>query len=304
MERLAGTGGDPVVELQTNFGGGKTHSELALWHTFSGTPASEMPGVEELVKETGVPIASGVKRAVLVGTKISPGQPHKKPDGTVVRTLWGELAWQLGGKEGYKLVEQADKTATNPGDALKELFNKYSPCLILIDEWVAYARQLRDDADLPAGTFDTQFTFAQTISESAKAAKKTLLVVSVPASDNEIGGRWGQEALARLKNSIGRVESSWRPASPDEGFEIVRRRLFQPISGENSWPAMPLPARFPICMARSTGIPLGMPGGQITSAGSRWRIPSTRNCSTGSTTTGPRSTNSSGPEAYSGSWRR
>ena len=230
--RLAGAGGDPVVELQTNFGGGKSHTEMALYHTFSGTPASEMPGVEELVKETGVEIAPNVKRAVLVGTKISPGQPHKKSDGTVVHTLWGELAWQLGGKEGYKLVKEADETATNPGDALTELFNKYAPCLILIDEWVAYARQLRDDSDLPAGTFDTQFTFAQTISESAKAAKQTMLVVSVPSSDNEIGGQWGQQALARIKNAIGRVESSWRPASPDEGFEIVRRRLFQPLGGD------------------------------------------------------------------------
>ena len=113
-----------------------------------------------------------------------------------------------------------------------QLFNKYAPCLILIDEWVAYARQLRDDSDLPAGTFDTQFTFAQTISESAKAAKQTMLVVSVPSSDNEIGGQWGQQALARIKNAIGRVESSWRPASPDEGFEIVRRRLFQPLGGD------------------------------------------------------------------------
>lgn len=232
MLRLAGTGGDPVVELQTNFGGGKTHSELALWHTFSGTPASEMPGLEELVKESGVAVVPNVRRAVLVGTKISPGQPHKKPDGTVVRTLWGELAWQLGGKEGYKLVKEADETATNPGDILTQLFNKYAPCLILIDEWVAYARQLREDSDLPAGTFDTQFTFAQTISESAKAAKQTMLVVSVPSSDNEIGGQWGQQALARIKNAIGRVESSWRPASPDEGFEIVRRRLFQPIVGD------------------------------------------------------------------------
>jgi predicted AAA+ superfamily ATPase len=230
--RLAGAGGDPVVELQTNFGGGKSHTEMALYHTFSGTPASEMPGVEELVKETGVEIAPNVKRAVLVGTKISPGQPHKKSDGTVVHTLWGELAWQLGGKEGYNLVKEADETATNPGDALTELFNKYAPCLILIDEWVAYARQLRDDSDLPAGTFDTQFTFAQTISESAKAAKQTMLVVSVPSSDNEIGGQWGQQALARIKNAIGRVESSWRPASPDEGFEIVRRRLFQPLGGD------------------------------------------------------------------------
>src|SRR5712692_3945763 len=35
--RLAGQAGDPVVQLQTNFGGGKTHSMLALYHLFSGT---------------------------------------------------------------------------------------------------------------------------------------------------------------------------------------------------------------------------------------------------------------------------
>jgi predicted AAA+ superfamily ATPase len=234
LARMAGQGGDPVVELQTNFGGGKTHSELALWHLFSGTAASEMPGVEELVKETGIPVAKGVRRVVLVGTKISPGHPQKKPDGCEVRTLWGEIAWQLDGKAGYKEVEEDDKKGTNPGDTLKKLFNKYAPCLILIDEWVAYARQLHEGSNLPAGTFDTQFTFAQAISESAKAAKKTLLVVSVPSSDNEIGGEWGQKALERLKNAIGRVESSWRPASPDEGFEIVRRRLFQPLNNERA----------------------------------------------------------------------
>src|SRR5438067_7720488 len=84
LARLAGRGGDPVVELQTNFGGGKTHSMLALWHLFSGTPASELPGAEELVTASGIPVPKGVHRAVVVGTKISPGQPHKKPDGCVV----------------------------------------------------------------------------------------------------------------------------------------------------------------------------------------------------------------------------
>jgi predicted AAA+ superfamily ATPase len=244
--RLAGKGGDPVVELQTNFGGGKTHSLLALWHLFSGTPASELPGVEELVKEAGVPIANPVRRAVFVGTQISAGKPHKKPDGTVVRTAWGEIAWQLGGKEGYKLVKEDDERATNPGNVLKELFNKYAPCLILIDEWVAYARQLHGDRDLPAGTFETQFTFAQALTEAAKAAKQTILVISVPASESphqrvdrgvtdiEVGGERGREALVRLKNAIGRVEASWRPASPDEGFEIVRRRLFQPLTNETA----------------------------------------------------------------------
>jgi hypothetical protein len=94
---------------------------------------------------------------------------------------------------------------------------------------VAYARQLYNKSDLPAGDFDAHFTFAQTLSESAKLADKTLLVVSIPASQNEIGGEGGLAALERLKNVIERVETSWRPASAEEGFEIVRRRLFQPI---------------------------------------------------------------------------
>jgi len=256
VERLSGSGGDPVVELQTNFGGGKTHSMLALYHLFSETPAADLPGVDNLLKENGLTLPKSVRRAVFVGTKVSPGQTHKKPDGTVVRTLWGEIAWQLGGKEGYKLVKEADETATNPGDALRELFNRYSPCLILIDEWVAYARQLHDNSGLPAGTFDTQFTFAQTLTEAAKAAKKTLLVISIPASESpsprdgrerisdiEVGGERGRAALTRLKNAIGRVEASWRPASPDEGFEIVRRRLFQPITDPSKFVARDQVAR-------------------------------------------------------------
>ncbi len=64
-----------------------------------------------------------------------------------------------------------DEKATNPGDVLRELFKEYGPCLILIDEWVAYARQLHDQSDLPASSFDTTFTFAQAVTESAKLAR-------------------------------------------------------------------------------------------------------------------------------------
>ena len=229
--RLSGEGGDPVIELQTNFGGGKTHAMLALYHLCLGVSAQDLPGCENIFTETGINNPpEDVKTVVLVGNKISPGTPDKKKDGTVVKTLWGEIAWQLGGKEGYEMVADADCTATNPGDKLKELFNRYAPCLILIDEWVAYARQLHYEKDLPGGDFDTHFTFAQTLSESAKNADNTLLVVSIPASDIEIGGDRGKEALERLKNAIGRVESPWRPATAEESFHIVRRRLFKDIS--------------------------------------------------------------------------
>ncbi len=197
---------------------------LALYHLCFGVQAKDLPGLEPVLSFAGVTeLPQNVNTAVIVANKISPGAVHTKSDGTTVRTLWGEIAWQLGGKEGYEMVREADETATNPGDTLTALFNSYAPCLILIDEWVAYARQLHDRADLPGGSFDTHFTFAQTLSESAKNADRTLLVVSIPSSDIEIGGDNGKNALDRLKNAIGRVESPWRPASAEESFEIVRR---------------------------------------------------------------------------------
>ena len=248
VQRLAGMGGDPVIQLQTNFGGGKTHSMLALYHLFSGAPVGGLSGMDAVMQETGVAALPSVNRVVLVGNRISPGNPVSKTDGTEVRTLWGELAWQLGQTAGgqaearraYERVRADDERATNPGDALRELLNEYGPSLILIDEWVAYARQLHDEGDLPAGSFETQFTFAQALSESAKLAKNCLLVISLPASDSmdsphakaddvEVGGLRGRAALSRLRNVIGRVDSPWRPASAEESFEIVRRRLFQPI---------------------------------------------------------------------------
>jgi hypothetical protein len=110
--------------------------------------------------------------------------------------------------------------------------------LILIDEWVAYARQLWEREDLPGGTFDTQFTFAQSLTEIVKTVPGAMLVISIPASHDpdkdgqsggsalEVGGPNGQEALQRLQNVVRRVADQWRPASAQESFEIVRRRLF------------------------------------------------------------------------------
>src|SRR5438876_2523044 len=217
VQRLSGADGDPVVQLQTNFGGGKTHSMLALYHLFSGASPGELAGVDTVMAEADVKTLPKAKRVVLVGSKISPGTPSTKPDGTVVRTLWGELAYQLGGKKAFKRIEADDQKATSPGDTLRELFNEYGPCLILIDEWVAYARQLHDQSDLPAGGFETQFTFAQALTESAKLVKNCLLVISLPASDTsgsteapangvEVGGQRGRGDVEWLRNVVGRVE--------------------------------------------------------------------------------------------------
>lgn len=230
--RLSGGGGDPVIELQTNFGGGKTHSMIALYHLASGVPAKELPGVGEALAAEGMSLPGKVNRAVLVGQMISPSAPQPMQPGIELRTLWGHLAYQLGGKPGYELVRTDDEAGTNPGAALRTLFQQFGPAVVLIDEWVAYARQLRDGGDgerLAGGDFDTQFTFAQALTEAASAVPNVVVLVSIPASDIEVGGDRGKTTLEKLKNVVTRKAAQWQPASPDESFEIVRRRLFDPV---------------------------------------------------------------------------
>lgn len=249
VKRLSGGGGEPVVDLMTTFGGGKTHSLLAVYHLAAGIPAEELPGMRELLDGIGVAeLPATVHRAVLVGNDLSIlGMP--KPDGVTVNTLWGELAYQLGGKNGYELVARYDEQSVPPTTtAIADLLTKYGPCIVLIDEWVAYLRQLWSrESPVPAGTFDGHMTFVQSLTEAVKSVPTALLVVSLPASDvvrdmpgddgpieneHEVGGTAGLEALRHLRSVIHRVESAWQPATIEESFEIVRRRIFKPFGRE------------------------------------------------------------------------
>ncbi len=237
--RLSGEGGDPVIELQTNFGGGKTHSMIALYHLASGEPTAEMPGIGDVLAAQGVSLPEQINRSVLVGQMIQPATPEDPEPDVRLNTLWGRLAYQLGGREAYELVRADDEAATNPGAALVKLFQQFGPAVVLIDEWVAYARQLPDgsnpNAVRPAGgDFDTQFTFAQALTEAAAAVPDVVVLIAIPASDIETGGPKGRTALERLKNVVARKAAQWQPASPDESFEIVRRRLFDPITAEQA----------------------------------------------------------------------
>jgi len=232
-KRLSGVAGDPVVELQTNFGGGKTHSMLALYHMAGQTPTEDLSGLDQLLSRNKLSVPAKINRAVLVGTSRGPQDEVSLEGGRKIRTTWGELAWQLGGAEAFEMLAENDEKGIAPGSNLLEaIFKKCAPCLILIDEWVAYLRQIYKVDGLPSGSFDSNLSFVQSLTEAVKASPGTLLVASLPASQIEVGGEGGQEALARLKQTFSRVESSWRPASQEESYEIVRRRLFKEIPGD------------------------------------------------------------------------
>ncbi len=230
VKRVTGKDGEPIVQLKTAFGGGKTHSMLALYHLLSGKASvDQMEGAEKVRDAAEVPELPTVRFAVIVGTDLNPAR-MQKVQGITTRTLWGNIAAQLGGQAGYEIVQAADKKSVAPGaNDLTTLLNEFGPAIILIDELVAYTRNIYGVSGLPAGSFDANLTFVQSLTEAVKSAERSQLVASIPESDIEIGGEAGQAALERIQHTIGRLEGIWRPVGADEGFEIVRRRLFSPV---------------------------------------------------------------------------
>ena len=229
-ERLAGKGGEPVIQLQTAFGGGKTHTMLAVWHLATRTvPLKELAGIPDLIDSAGLMDVPQARVAVIDGNAHAPGQPWKH--GSVsVHTLWGELAWQLGGSEGYARVKESDIAGTSPGkEVLQQLLSAHAPCVVLIDELVAYVRQFGEGRVYSGGSYDSNLSFVQALTEAAKMVPQAIVLASLPESETEAGSQRSVGALKALEKTFGRVQALWKPVATEEAFEIVRRRLFTPI---------------------------------------------------------------------------
>jgi len=231
VERFAKKGGDPVIGLQTNFGGGKTHTMLALYHLAgaaeAGYRAETLHGMKGILEAAGIATLPKVRRAVFVGTHKGPSEVMHASDGREVRTVWGYIAYRLGGWKAVDLITDSEANRTNPGsERLVRILAAASPCLILLDEVVAFAKQLRGEE------YEAFHAFIQSLTEAAAAVPGALVVGSLPQSTMEVGDQRGVDALHRLEKLFGRVQSAWTPASGMETFEIVRRRLFQPLDEE------------------------------------------------------------------------
>ncbi len=236
LKKLSGKGGDPVIQTKTGFGGGKTHSLIALYHlvnsidAFTNRPAdgestqthTEIHGI---LHEAGWDTESGAqpKVAVLVGTYLSPTDTElTKENGDPLNTLWGVMAYQLGGQEAYNLIREAaiQQSSAPLGAQLDRLFASVGPCVILMDELVAYMQNVAEKVR------GVNYTFIQALTESVRRAKNVILVVTLPESQGEAGGVEGEEILSILEARVGRIESIWKPLEINEAFEVVRRRLF------------------------------------------------------------------------------
>ena len=254
IQRLTGYGGFPVVQAKTGFGGGKTHSLIALYHLVTsaselvfadGDPRDDVARkeIQTILESAGVPIEEGIKAniAVLNGIHLSPtdnATTHEKSD--PLNTLWGVMAYQLGGQAGYDAIGGAAREGTAPGGGqLRNLFSLVGPCVILMDEIINYARNVSGDARI-----ETIYTFFQNLTEAIRQTNNVAMVISLPESEVEVGDEHAAEILRRLETILGRVEAVWRPVEDREGFEVVRRRLFRDETCDND-------AREKVCQAFS-----------------------------------------------------
>ena len=229
-KRVNGKGGNPITQTKTGFGGGKTHSLIALYHlTNSASELSAAPGAStkaeffKILTDAGVDADQRVdaKVCVLQGTWLSQTISRRTDAGDPLNTLWGEMAWQLGGQTAYEPVGTAARRGTAPGgEELDNMFRLVGPCVILMDEIVNYAR----NADL-----DTIGTFFQNLTEAVSRRDNVALIVTLPVTATEAGGERGMEAMAMLENILNRMQTVTQvaQASNDEAFAVVRRRLFQ-----------------------------------------------------------------------------
>lgn len=222
LSKLSGGGkGDTVIQIQTPFGGGKTHALLALYHTFkSGNKIAKFDIIQKILKENRLDEIPETKVVVFVGEYADPVKG---------RTLWGEIAHQLGD---YKLLEKHDKMRVAPGkDIINELLSKNKPVLILMDEVLQYVVRTMG-VKVEEGTLKGQvIAFLKSFTEAVAISDCCALIATLPASVTE-GFEEAERAetvLKELQKVFGRVEKIYTPVEGEEIYEIIRKRLFEDL---------------------------------------------------------------------------
>ena len=191
--RLQGKGGDPVLQIQTPFGGGKTHALIAMYHK-----AAEW----------------GAKRVVMVGTAMSAKD-----------TLWGLLEEQLTGKR----ENFAGLTSPGRTDEFRALLASQGPLLILFDELLEYITKAAGVPVAESTLASQTIAFMQELTELVSTMEKVVLVVTLPSSLMEHFDARSEQLFQQLQRVSGRVEKIYTPVQENEITQVIRCRLFSSV---------------------------------------------------------------------------
>lgn len=224
-----------VISLQTGFGGGKTHTLISLYHLCKwGKQASKSQYAEELLKYTGAPEFDSAKIAVFTNTTNDPANGRTTKEGILIQTIWGELAYQLGGKDAYEIVRKNDEQLIAPAGLFKKVLEKTKPALILIDELADYCVKASARKTGNSSLADQTISFMQELTEAVAGTDKCVAVITLPASPQEVGNTpEAQAILNSLQKRVSRVGADTQPVADDEIYEVIRRRLFEEVGDPN-----------------------------------------------------------------------
>jgi hypothetical protein len=238
-ELVARLDGDPsaagVYRLQTEFGGGKTHTLLAAYHLFrdpalvSGTAL-----VRELRTALGRSVIPRARVVVLDGSALAPGTLEPTPDGVTLRTMLGQLAYRLGGAAAYQRV--ADQDAGMLGSStvqLLEMLESHAPCLVLLDETLQYLSKALEVRAHEGNLAATTLTFIKELCTAAANVPRAAVLATLTSSHLEdYASVGGEEMQERLSKVVGRTENIVTPVEGDDIFPILHRRLFSSVGDD------------------------------------------------------------------------
>lgn len=219
-----------VYRLQTEFGGGKTHTLLAVYHLFRNPSAvADTPLAKELQERIGGELPKA-EIVVLDGSHLRPNG-QEMPDGTEVNTLLGHLAWRLGGSEAFGQVAEQDRDRIGSStEQLADLLAAHAPCIVLLDELLEYLNKVLSVRTHDGNLAATTLTVVKELVTAAAQTPRTAVVATLTSSRMEdYSTVAGEEMQQRLSGVVGRSESIVTPVEGDDIFPILHRRLFDDI---------------------------------------------------------------------------
>ena len=220
-----------VMSLQTGFGGGKTHTLISLFHLAKwGKNAANSESVKELVEATGTIEFDGANIAVFTNTTNDAANGRMTADGVHIQTIWGELAYQLGGKAAFEIVRKNDEQMISPAGLFKQVLEKSKPALILIDELADYCVKASARKAGNSTLADQTISFMQELTETISGTNNCVAIITLPASVEEVGNTpQAQSILGSLEKRVRRIGADTKPVADEEIYEVIRRRLFENI---------------------------------------------------------------------------
>jgi len=222
-----------VYRLQTEFGGGKTHTLLAAYHLFGDPAAVEgTPLARDLAGRLPGGVIPRARVVVLDGSHLLAG-PQEVAPGRQAHTLLGHLAWGLGGVVALDAVAEQDRWMRGSSTAqLAALLAAHAPCVVLLDEMLEYLNKALEVRAFEGNLAATTLTIVKELASAAAQTPRTALVATLTSSRMEdyatVAGQEMQERLARV---VGRSESIVSPVEGDDIFPILHRRLFADAGG-------------------------------------------------------------------------